>query len=108
MSLCVIAVKCYITISGDLFEAPMTIVKSSPPPKATPRKDLAINAEYQDKAKALLREMCGGDYETLASRLNDMGIEITARGLENKISRGGFSAAFLLQCADALEVEAIE
>lgn len=46
----------------------------------------------------------GNDYEALAAKLNAMGIEISARGLENKISRGGFSAAFLLQCATALGV----
>lgn len=80
----------------------MTLVKSSPPPKAQPRKDAPINAEYQEKAKALLRDMIGGDYAMLAEKLNAMGIEITARGLENKISRGGFSAAFFLQCMDAI------
>tara|TARA_R110000796_G_scaffold64260_4_gene148920 strand:+ start:10095 stop:10358 length:264 start_codon:yes stop_codon:yes gene_type:complete len=80
----------------------MTLVKSSPPPKAQPRKDAPINAEYQEKAKALLRERIDGDYSMLAEKLNAMGIEITPRGLENKISRGGFSAAFLLQCLDAI------
>ena len=72
------------------------------PPKAQERKSVPINAEYQDKAKSLLRSMIDSDYEALAERLNAMGIEITARGLENKISRGGFSAAFLLQCMDAI------
>lgn len=81
----------------------MALVKSSPPPKAQPRKDAPINAEYQEKAKALLRDMIGGDYAMLAEKLNAMGIKISARGVENKISRGGFSAAFYLQCLDALE-----
>lgn len=79
--------------------------KSSPPPKPEARKALPINLEYEDKAKALLRSMLaetGNDYEALADRLNSMGIEISARGLENKISRGGFSAAFMLQCREAL------
>lgn len=82
--------------------------KASPPPKPEARKALPINAEYEDKAKTLLRSMLaetGNDYEALASKLNAMGIEISARGLENKISRGGFSAAFLLQCASALEAK---
>lgn len=81
--------------------------KASPPPKPEARKALPINAEYEDKAKTLLRSMLtetGNDYEALAAKLNAMGIEISARGLENKISRGGFSAAFLLQCADALGI----
>ena len=77
------------------------------PPTPEARKALPINVEYEDKAKELLRSMlkeAGQDYEALAAKLNAMGIEISARGLENKISRGGFSAAFLLQCADALGV----
>lgn len=81
--------------------------KRSLPPAPEARKALPINSEYEDKAKALLRSMLtesGNDYEALASKLNAKGIEISARGLENKISRGGFSAAFLLQCADVLNV----
>jgi hypothetical protein len=85
-------------------------VKSEPkrplPPTPEARKSLAINVEYEDRAKELLRAMLketGNDYEALAAKLNAMGIEISARGVENKISRGGFSAAFLLQCMDALE-----
>jgi Domain of unknown function (DUF6471) len=79
--------------------------KSSPPPKPEARKALPINSKYEEKAKVLLRSMLaetGNDYEALADKLNTMGIEISARGLENKISRGGFSAAFLLQCREAL------
>jgi hypothetical protein len=81
--------------------------KRSLPPMPQERKAVAINVEYEERAKTLIRAMLtdtGNDYEALASKLNAMGIEISARGLENKISRGGFSAAFLLQCADVLEV----
>ena len=84
--------------------------KASPPPKPEARKALPINAEYENKAKTLLRSRLaetGSDYEMLALKLNSMGIEISARGLENKISRGGFSAAFLLQCLDALSAPGI-
>ena len=79
--------------------------KRPPPPAPEARKARPINAEYEDKAKLMLRAMLadtGNDYEALADKLNAMGIEITGRGLENKISRGGFSAAFLLQCMDAI------
>jgi len=82
--------------------------KTSLPPKKEARKSLPVNVEYEDKAKALLREYLAktdNDYASLAEKLNGMGIEITARGLENKISRGSFSAAFLLQCMDAIEIE---
>jgi hypothetical protein len=33
-----------------------------------------------------------------------MGVQISAGGLANKISRGGFSSAFLLQCMEAIDV----
>lgn len=76
------------------------------PPKSEPKKALQINADYEAKAKALLRRAIqdrGSDYATLRDRLAAMGIEMTEGALQNKIARGGFSAAFLLQCLDALE-----
>lgn len=85
--------------------------KRSLPPMPEARKALPINSDYEERAKDLLRakmKKTGNDYETLADRLNGMGIVISARGLENKISRGGFSAAFLLQCIDALESTKIQ
>lgn len=85
-----------------------TVRRKSPlPPEPRTWKEKPVNAEYEEKAKAFLREnleKTGNDYASLAEKLNSMGIEITARGLENKISRGSFSAAFLLQCAAALNV----
>ena len=38
----------------------------------------------------------------LAARLAEQGVTISPGGLANKISRGGFSAAFLFQAAKAL------
>lgn len=90
-------------------------VKTKPkrplPPTPEARKSLPINSEYEERAKLLLRSMLtetGNDYEALAAKLDKMGIEISARGLENKISRGGFSAAFLLQCREALGLPSID
>ena len=77
------------------------------PPKPEARKTIPINAEYEEKAKALLRfsmSQKSVSVEELALRLNAMGIEISPGGLANKISRGGFGSSFLLQCMDALEV----
>ena len=45
--------------------------------------------------------------DELASRLNKMGVEISPGGIANKISRGGFGCAFLLQCMEALEVNLV-
>lgn len=83
-----------------------TIARSLPP-KSEPRKTLPINAEYEEKAKALLRYAMAQksvSVEELSARLNAMGIEISPGGLANKISRGGFGSAFLLQCMEALEI----
>lgn len=66
-----------------------------------------MNKEYEDKAKALLRYAMGqrgADNEQLASRLKKMGIEMSVGDLENEISRGNFTAAFLLQCIEALDM----
>ena len=43
-------------------------------------------------------------YAQLAERLAAMDTEIGEQSLNNKISRGGFSAAFLLQCLEAIGV----
>lgn len=44
----------------------------------------------------------GVGYRELAERLTAMGTKIEEQSLNNKISRGGFSAAFFLQCFEAL------
>ena len=81
--------------------------KSAKPPKPEARKEIPVNVEYEEKAKALLRfamSQRGLGPDALAERLNDMGVEISAGGVANKISRGGFSSMFLLQCMEALEI----
>lgn len=88
----------------------VTLATKKAPPKPEARKALPINAEYEEKAKALLRYAMaqkGVGIEELATRLNDMGVEISAGGLANKISRGGFSSSFLLQCMEALEINIV-
>jgi hypothetical protein len=85
----------------------MTEAKRSLPPKAEARKDIPVNAEYEEKAKALLRftmSQKGIGPKELAAKLAEMGIEISAGGLANKISRGGFSSSFLLQCMEAMGI----
>ncbi len=84
-----------------------TTATRSLPPKPEARKDNPVNTEYEEKAKALLRYAMvqkGIGVEELAARLHAMGIQISAGGLANKISRGGFSSAFLLQCMEAMGI----
>ncbi|MER8646122.1 DUF6471 domain-containing protein [Mesorhizobium sp. M0802] len=68
-------------------------------------KDDPQTVEYETKAKNLLKSELkrkGVTYAQLAEKLATMDIHETERNLNNKISRGGFSAAFLLQCLDAI------
>ncbi|MCO5082282.1 MAG: DUF6471 domain-containing protein [Rhizobiaceae bacterium] len=61
--------------------------------------------EFENRAKNLLKaelKRKGMTYALLAERLAAMDIHETERNLNNKISRGGFSAAFLLQCLEAI------
>lgn len=84
-----------------------TLIRKKLPPKPEARKDVPINVEYEEKVKALVRYAMaqkGVDMDELAKRLNKMGVEISAGGLANKISRGGFGGAFLLQCMEALDI----
>lgn len=79
----------------------------SHPPRSEARKAVPINAEYEEKAKALLRYAMAQkavSLEEMAKRLNEMGVDISVGGLANKISRGGFTGAFLLQCMEALDI----
>ncbi|WP_370301651.1 DUF6471 domain-containing protein [Pseudooceanicola sp.] len=79
------------------------------PPKPTARKSSPINAEYEERARKLLREAIkerGVTMEELTERLSQIGVEMSSGGVANKISRGGFSAAFLLQCVEALNMDA--
>ena len=64
-----------------------------------------ITQEYETRAKNLLKgelKRRGVSYRELAERLAAIGVQETERNLNNKISRGGFSAAFLIQCLDAI------
>lgn len=71
-------------------------------------KDNPLTVEYEEKAKNLLKaelKRKGLTYAGLAEKLASKGIQETERNLNNKISRGGFTAAFLLQCLEAIGVQ---
>lgn len=84
--------------------------KQAGPPKAKAWKQNEANLAYEDRAKTLLRfaiKQSGLTYADLSTELLSLGFEITPAALENKISRGGFSAAFLMQCMDALKTNLV-
>ena len=61
--------------------------------------------EWGNKVKGLLKaelKRRNIGYKELAARLGDLGIHETERNINNKISRGGFTAVFFLQCLVAI------
>jgi hypothetical protein len=66
--------------------------------------------DWEAKARGLIRgEMARQNvtYTQLVGRLNEIGVREDERNLRNKVSRGKFTAAFLLQCFQALDVSEI-
>ena len=74
------------------------------------RKLNPINVQYEEKAKNLLKgelKRKGVTYALLADKLAAIGVHETERTLNNKISRGGFSAAFLMQCLEVISAQEV-
>lgn len=74
------------------------------------RKANPVNVEYETRAKNLLKaelKRKGITYRQLAEKLAEIGIQENERNLNNKISRGGFTAAFMLQCLEAVGVREV-
>ena len=68
-------------------------------------------SNWDDKAKRLLKsEMVkrGFTNADLVGLLNDIGVEETKASIDSKISRGSFSATFLLQCLTVIGCQKIE
>lgn len=61
--------------------------------------------DWQERAKNLLKaelKRRNVGYRELAEKLTSLGIPETERNIANKISRGGFTAAFFIQCLSAI------
>jgi hypothetical protein len=68
-------------------------------------RDMPERTDWEEKAKGLLRgEMArrGVTYAGLVEKLAVIGVDDNERNLRNKVSRGKFTAGFLLQCLSAL------
>lgn len=66
---------------------------------------------WDDKAKRLLKSKLikrGVSNLDLVNLLNEIGIEETKASIDSKISRGSFSATFLLQCLCVIGCNKIE
>lgn len=93
------------------------MTKTAPKRKVAPKapanafKERAATVEFEDKAKELLKKALAERQMThggLIDALTSLGVPpIKEQAMTNKISRGGFSAAFLLQCIDAMGLELV-
>ena len=68
------------------------------------------DTEWQARVKGLLKSELkrrNVSYKELASRLEAVGIHETERNINNKISRGGFTATFFVQCLLAVGCQSV-
>lgn len=69
-----------------------------------------VDAEWQTRVKNFLKGQLkakGVTYFQLAEKLTEMGIPETEANIRNKISRGGFTAVFFVQCLVAAGVTSL-
>jgi hypothetical protein len=77
---------------------------------AIKERDMPERTDWEERAKGILRgEMArrGVTYAQLVTKLAEIGVEDNERNLRNKVSRGKFTAGFLLQCLSALGAHAV-
>ena len=68
------------------------------------------DTEWQARVKNMLKgelKRRGVSYKQLAERLEGMGVHDSERNINNKISRGGFTAVFFVQCLEAIGAKQI-
>lgn len=66
--------------------------------------------DWKSTAKNILKaELArkGVDYESLATKLNGLGIEESYNSINTKINRGSFTFQFFLQCMRAIGVDMV-
>lgn len=66
--------------------------------------------EWEDRVKGLLKSELkrrNVTYSELVGKLADIGVHDTEPNIRNKISRGKFTAVFLLQCLEAIGVQSL-
>lgn len=67
---------------------------------------MLTDKEWENKVKGLLKaelKRKGITYQELAEKLAALGVAETPENIANKISRGKFTAVFLMQCMEAIE-----
>ena len=68
------------------------------------------NDEWQDRVKGLLKSELKKrnlSYRDLSEKLSAIGVHDSERNISNKLSRGSFTAVFLIQCLDDIECKTL-
>jgi hypothetical protein len=76
----------------------------------TMESDMPERTDWEEAAKSILRaEMARRSvtYATLVEKLAAIGVSENERNLRNKVSRGKFTAGFLLQCLKAMGCQSV-
>lgn len=71
---------------------------------------MKTDKEWADQVKGLLKaelKRRNVTYEQLAQRLGELGVHETPENIANKVSRGKFTAVFLVQCMEAVGCKTI-
>ena len=69
-----------------------------------------VSLQFQEKAKGILRaeiKRRNLNYEQLAEKLGELGVEENARNLSNKIARGAFTAGFFVMCLEVIGAQSV-
>ena len=64
-----------------------------------------VDKDWQDRVKGMLKaelKRRNLSYKDLADKLSAIGVVDSELNIKNKISRGGFTAVFLVQCLTAI------
>lgn len=72
---------------------------------------MAEKTDYEMKAANLLKaelKRKGVTYAQLVTKLAEIGVDEKEVNIRNKLSRGKFTAAFFLQCLDAIGISSLQ
>ncbi|MEZ5934887.1 MAG: DUF6471 domain-containing protein [Alphaproteobacteria bacterium] len=71
---------------------------------------MKTDAEWRDQTKGLLKSELkrrNMTYEQLAEKLASVGVQDSASNIKNKVSRGSFTAVFMIQYLEAIDCKSL-
>ena len=72
---------------------------------------MKTDSEWRDQVKGILKaelKRRNVSYQQLADGLAEVGVHETPANIANKISRGGFTAVFMVQCMEAVGCQMVK